>query len=167
MMITLAGIVVVILRKPGKKLMLHYSRQGVLYGIGGATGQAVGLVFSKLGMGEADPFAASQVRVIAGIAGYLILFTILNRWKKLVPAFSNAGNFSFIAIGSFFGPFLGVSFSLMAIKFTTTGIASTIMAIVPVLIIAPSIWIFKERISWRDLLGAIIAVGGVAIFFLS
>jgi len=166
MLITLSGIVLVILRKPGKKFTLQYSKNGVLYGLGAAAGQAVGLVFSKLGMGDADPFAASQIRVIAGIGGYLLLFTVLNRWKKLIPAFTSLRNFGFIAVGSFFGPFLGVSFSLMAVKFTTTGIASTIMAIVPVLIIAPSVWIFKEKIGWRDLLGAVIAVSGVALFFI-
>jgi drug/metabolite transporter (DMT)-like permease len=72
----------------------------------------------------------------------------------------------FITSGSFFGPFLGVSFSLMAIKFTTTGIASTIMALTPVLLIPPAIFLLKEKVSWRDVIGALIAVAGVCIFFI-
>jgi drug/metabolite transporter (DMT)-like permease len=71
-----------------------------------------------------------------------------------------------ITTGSFFGPFLGVSFSLVAIKYTNTGIASTIMAIVPVLIIPPSILFFKHKISIREMLGAVMSVAGVILFFI-
>jgi drug/metabolite transporter (DMT)-like permease len=71
-----------------------------------------------------------------------------------------------LSIGAFFGPFLGVSFSLLAIKYADTGIASTIMAIVPVLIIPPSIILYKEKISLKEVIGAVLAVSGVAIFFL-
>ena len=60
----------------------------------------------------------------------------------------------FIVIGSIFGPFLGVYVSLLAVKFTTVGIASTIMAIIPVLIIPPAILIlpFISRLPVIDAL---------------
>ena len=166
MAITLAGIIMVVLRKPGNKFNLHYSPKGILFGLGAATGQAIGLVFSKLGMEGGDPFVSSQVRVIAGFAGFIILFAFLRKWDLLRPVFQRASTVGFITSGSFFGPFLGVSFSLMAIKYTTTGIASTIMALTPVLLIPPAIFLLKEKVTWRDLLGSLIAVGGVALFFL-
>ena len=165
MLITLSGIILVVVHRPQKKMRFNISIQGIIFGVGAATGQAIGLVFSKYGMQDTDPFVAAQVRVIAGIAGYILLFALLNRWKKLIPALTSWKSFGFIGIGSIFGPFLGVSFSLIAIKHTTTGIASTIMAIVPVLIIAPSIWLLKEKVNWKDVLGAVIAVFGVALFF--
>jgi drug/metabolite transporter (DMT)-like permease len=71
-----------------------------------------------------------------------------------------------ITLGSFFGPFLGVSFSLLAIQYTSTGIASTIMALVPIFIIPPSVWLFKHRITWQEIIGTIVSLGGVALFFL-
>jgi drug/metabolite transporter (DMT)-like permease len=71
-----------------------------------------------------------------------------------------------IALGSVFGPFLGVSFSLIAVQNTQAGIAATLMAIVPVLIIPPAIFLFHEKVNWKEILGAIITVGGVVIFFL-
>ena len=71
-----------------------------------------------------------------------------------------------ITLGSVFGPFLGVSFSLLAIQNTQAGIAATLMAIVPVLIIPPAIFLFKEKPNWKEIVGAFIAVGGVALFFL-
>lgn len=71
-----------------------------------------------------------------------------------------------ITLGAFFGPFLAVSFSLLAVQHTETGIAVTLMAIVPVLIIAPSVILFKEKVNWKEILGAAITVGGIALFFL-
>ena len=71
-----------------------------------------------------------------------------------------------ITLGAIFGPFLGVSFSLLAVQHTKAGIAATLMAIVPVLIIPPSIFLFKEKVSWKEILGAIITVSGIALFFL-
>ncbi len=165
MTITLLGIVIVVLRRPGNKFNFHYSTKGLLLGLGAAAGQAIGLVFSKLGMQDADPFTASQVRVISGTLGFVILFTVLNKWSVLRPAIKRPSTLGFVTAGSFFGPFLGVSFSLMAIKYTTTGIASTIMALVPVLLIPPAILLMKEKVTLREVLGSVIAVCGVAIFF--
>ncbi len=71
-----------------------------------------------------------------------------------------------LAMGSVFGPFLGVSFSLLAIQHTNTGIAATIMAIVPVLIIPPAVLFFKEKVNTREIIGAFIAIAGVALLFL-
>ena len=166
MLVTLSGIVLVVMRKHGSNSGMRFSLKGVLFGLGAAVGQAVGLVFSKQGMQGGDPFIASQIRVIAGFTGFMILFAALNKWKTLKPAFQRTSTLAFITSGSFFGPFLGVSFSLMAIKFTTTGIASTIMALTPVFLIPPAYFLLKEKISWRDILGALLAVGGVALFFL-
>ena len=71
-----------------------------------------------------------------------------------------------ITLGAFFGPFLGVSFSLLAVQNTQAGIAATLMAISPVLIIAPAIILFKEKVNWKEVLGAVITVGGIMLFFL-
>jgi drug/metabolite transporter (DMT)-like permease len=73
---------------------------------------------------------------------------------------------SHITLGAFFGPFLGVSFSLIAIRHTSTGVASTIMALVPIFIIPPSIWLFKHKITTREIIGTIVSLAGVFLFFL-
>lgn len=166
MAVTLIGIVIVVLRRPGNKFNFHYSVKGLLLGLGAAAGQAIGLVFSKFGMRDADPFTSSQIRVISGTIGFVVLFSILNKWSLLKPVFQRPSTLGFVSAGSFFGPFLGVSFSLMAVKYTTTGIASTIMALVPVLLIPPAIFLLKEKVTWREVLGSVLAVCGVAVFFI-
>ncbi|QGY46262.1 EamA family transporter [Maribellus comscasis] len=174
MMVTMAGIVLVILKREKteqngeiiRKLKSGYSVQGILLAVGGAMGQAAGLVLSKKGMGNYDAFSASQIRVLAGVAGFSVLFVFMKRWPRVWAALKHAPAMKRITLGAFFGPFLGVSFSLLAVQHTEAGVAATLMAISPVLIIAPSVIWFGEKVNWKEILGALITVGGVALFFL-
>lgn len=139
---------------------------GLVLAFGGAVGQALGLVLSKVGMRDYDTFASTQIRVMAGTAGFIVIYSFMGKWKDVMRGVIQAKPMALLSVGAFFGPFLGVSFSLIAIKYASTGIASTIMAIVPVLIIPPSIILYKEKVRLKEIAGAILAVIGVAIFFL-
>jgi drug/metabolite transporter (DMT)-like permease len=167
MTLTFSGIAIAIFSRSGKgeKLTLKLAPRGILYAFGGAVGQALGLVLSKFGMHDYDPFAATQIRIIAGIIGYTMLVTILARWGSVVKATKNKDGMMLTSLGAFFGPFLGVSFSLVAIKYTEAGIASTIMALVPVFIIIPAVILYKQKVTWAEIIGAIVSVAGVALFF--
>jgi drug/metabolite transporter (DMT)-like permease len=71
MALTISGIALVIFEKHsagGKKI--RYPVKGLFFAFLGAAGQATGYVLSKYGMGEYDAFAATQIRVIAGIVGF-------------------------------------------------------------------------------------------------
>jgi len=174
MILTMAGIALVVLKRHTaeesnggrRKVKFNYPLWGILLGLGGALGQAAGLVFSKVGMQGYDSFASTQIRVIAGITGFSLLFFIMRLWKDAFRALTYRKPMLQLTLGAFFGPFLGVSFSLIAIKYADTGIAATIMALVPVLIIPPSMIIYKEKVTLKEAAGAILAVGGVAMFFL-
>ncbi len=182
MAVTFSGIAMVVLTRdkddlppiPGyprekpKKTSFRFSYPiaGLLLAFGGAAGQATGLVLSKYGMEGYDAFAATQIRVITGFFGFMVIYTMLGRWNRLMPALKNRPAMKSLTTGAFFGPFLGVSFSLLAVKFTSSGIAATIMSIVPVLIIPFSVIMFKEKITPREVLGAFVAIAGVALFFL-
>ncbi|NMC40587.1 MAG: DMT family transporter [Bacteroidales bacterium] len=169
MLLTFTGISMAIFSRNGKgeKLTLKLAPSGIVFALGGAVGQALGLVLSKIGMqGSYDPFAATQIRVFAGAAGFAILAFMLSRWSDVAKGVKDRKAFTAVSTGAFFGPFLGVSFSLMAVKFTQAGIASTIMAIVPVLIIPPSVIMYKEKVTLAEIAGAVISVSGTAIFFI-
>ena len=168
MTLTFSGISLAIFSRNGKgeKLSLKLAPRGIIYAFGGAVGQALGLVLSKFGLKDYDPFAATQIRIIAGIAGYTLLVTVLVRWGNVFKATMNRDGMILTSLGALFGPFLGVSFSLIAVKYTEAGIASTIMALVPVFIILPAVIWFKQKVTLPELLGAIVSVGGVAMFFL-
>lgn len=169
MAVTLSGVAwVVVERAPEaeeQKPREHLAR-GVLLAFGGAFGQAVGLVLSKLGMQEYSPFAATQIRIIAGLAGFALLLFILRWWPRVFAGIKDTKGMGFAALGAIAGPVFGVSLSLLAIKHTQTGVAATIMAMVPVLIIPFVIVIDRERVSARAIFGALFAVAGIALLWL-
>lgn len=169
MMLTMTGIALAIFNRDRstRKVGFKFSPKGLLFAFLGASGQGIGLVFSKYGMQDFDPFAATQIRLVAGIAGFTILITFMRRWGRVLSATRNRQGMGYSALGSFFGPFLGVSFSLLAVKYTVTGVAATIMAIVPVLIIPPAILIYREKVNPLEIVGACISIAGVSLLFLS
>lgn len=168
MVITLGGIALVILTKDlgEKKVKLSHSIKGLTFALLGACGQAFGLVLSKLGMGTFDPFAATQIRIIAGIFGFFIVITLLKGWGKLHTAFKDKDALKWISIGSVFGPFLGVSLSLYAVQLAPTGVVSTLTSITPILIIPIAVFLFKEKVRPQEILGAFISLIGVSLLFL-
>ena len=150
----------------GKGLKLNVPLKGFLFALGGAIGQALGLILSKKGLTDYDPISATQIRAIFGFIGFAVLVTALGRWKRVVKAVGNKSSMTAISIGSVFGPFVGVALSLFAIQHTDTGIAATLMALVPIFIIAPSAIMFKEKVTARQVIGTIISIVGASIFFL-
>ncbi len=172
MALTVGGIAWAILERrprPGGASAAHAAPAtpgGIALGFGGAFGQATGLVLSKLGMGGYNAFAATQVRVIAGIAGYSLLFVALRWWPRVPAAVRDVRGMGLASVGAFFGPFLGVSLSLIAIRATATGVAASLMALTPVLIIPLVVLLRGERVGIGGIAGAVVAVSGVVLLFL-
>jgi drug/metabolite transporter (DMT)-like permease len=167
MLLTVGGVSSVALeRRPDAAGQLQrLPLDGILLALCGAVCQALGLVLSKLGMGAYDAFAATQIRVLAGILGMSVVFTVIGWWPRVRRALADRPAMVPIGIGAFFGPFLGVSLSLVAIKYTYAGVAATLMALVPVLIIPASVLLFGEKVSRLAVIGAGVAVTGTVLLF--
>lgn len=174
MSVTLIGVSWVILERSNndqnnKRKVRQITTSGIIYAFLGTLGQATGYVLSKYGMlinGDfLDPFAATQIRVIVGTVGFMIIITLNRSWSKVFIAIKNINAMGFMFGGAFLGPFLGVSLSLLALHYITAGVASTITALVPILIIPSVMYIGKEHVSVRAFAGAIIAVAGVFLLF--
>ena len=176
MLVTLLGISISVLgRGEHHKVSLKLPLNGVLFAIGAALCQGIGLVLSKIGMDHYDtstqpawliPFSANFLRCIAGIIGFSLLLYFREGLKPLRDAIHDRKGMAVATATTIFGPFVGVGFSLMAVQYTSAGIASTLMALTPIIIILPSHWLFHQRITWQSVLGAVISVIGVSLFFL-
>lgn len=169
MLVTLLGIIIVITgREQGsRKFVVRHSHKGILYAFIGAIGQALGLVLSKIGVRDLNPFVATEIRIMAGIVGFILIISYTRNWGKFFKTFKWKSVMTGITIGSLFGPVVGVSLSLTAVKYTSTGIASTLMALTPILIIPVSIIFLKEKIKTNEIIGALVGFLGVAIIFLA
>ncbi len=146
-------------------------RKGLVLGLGAAVGQALGLVVAKQGMMYSgvtvDAMSASFIRMVTAT---VIIWIISAARGKLGGIFGSLKDKQAVKLclgGTFFGPFLGVWMSLVALEYIRTGVAATLNATTPIMIIPVVIYYYKERVSWRAVIGAIVAVGGVTILFLT
>ena len=182
MAVTLCGIAISILSRGGDHhVRLTLPLKGILLGLGAGLGQGVGLVLSKVGLEHyaaavpADapaamdtllPFASTMIRAVVGGAGFLALMALQRKTQDLRAAAHDRKGLGYALIMTLFGPVFGVSLSLMAVRYTSAGIASTLMALTPVFILIPYAFIYHQRIKAREVLGVVVSMTGVALFFL-
>ncbi|KPJ64609.1 hypothetical protein AMJ44_12490 [candidate division WOR-1 bacterium DG_54_3] len=176
--ITLTGVCVVILEREEDTGEVPLSKRqktlGILLGLGGSLGQGIGFVISKYGMiavaddpsAPLNPLSATLIRMITATIFIWIFILSIGRLSKVLKSFGDKKAAARTIGGAVTGPFLGVWLSMVAVTYTVAGVAATLMSLMPVMII-PVVWIlYKQKTSWRGILGAGIAVTGVAILFL-
>ena len=165
--ITLVGIAWVIMGKKNGDAKINSYFQGILMGLGGALCQVLGLLLSKRGLTSGfSVLSGNLIRIFTAVVTVWIYSAIRGNLKESFTRLADKKAGIGVLGGAVFGPFLGVSLSLVAIQHTSIGIASTIMALPPVFLIPLSSWVFKEKITIRAVLGTIIALIGVTLIFL-
>ena len=170
-LITLAGVAMVVLdpRRPapaaGEKT--NFGR-GLLFGLGAAAGQAVGLILAKQGLaGDFNALSGNLIRMItAGSVIWIIALLMRQAGTTLRSISAQPKVLLPLLGGALTGPYLGVWLSLIAIQRTHVGIASTLMALPPVFLLPIGRLVFRESIGVQAILGTLIAIGGVAMLFL-
>ncbi len=170
MVTTLAGVALVVVeRTPGGRTRFTISVRGVVLGILSAAGQGVGLILAKIAFLEhpIDGFAATAVRICAGLV--LLMGAAVVMGNSIFPREELQRHWTIIpllAVGAFLGSFLGISTSFLSVTLTSIGVASTIMATVPVLMLPLAWFIYRESIHWKAVAGAVTAVAGVSFLFI-
>ena len=168
--VTLSGIIIVVVEKDSdSKSIFQISKLGILFGIFGAIGQASGLVLAKnaFEIGDVNGFVAAFIRLFSAVIIILPVTLLLKKFRNPFKLFrKDVVAFKATVTGTILGPVLGITFSLIAIANAKIGIASTLMSTMPVIMLPISRYYYKEKLSWRSIAGATIAVTGVAILFL-
>jgi len=146
-----------------------HTRRGVIFGVLAGLGQALGLVLSKQGMaGDFSPFQANAIRMLAAVVFVWILAAVEGQAGATIAAVRKQPSaLKWIALGALVGPVLGVSASLLAVQHAEVGVASTLMALPPVIVLPISYFVFKEKVGWQALAGTALAIVGVAVLFLA
>lgn len=168
--ITIAGIAIVVFERqeiPSSKYKID--KTGIFYAFMGAVGQAVGLIFAKFALNEGtiNSFTANFMRLFAALIILYPLAAMTRRFSKPVKVFLNDKKaFLFTTIGAILGPFFGITLSIVSITYAKIGIASTLMATSPIIMLPMVRYYYKEKLSWVSIIGAFIAVSGVSLLFL-
>ena len=177
------------------RIGLKLPLKGIVYASLAGIGQGFGLVLSKMGLEHYDaallaagldgqslpdgallpvplylsvPFASTMIRAMIGLVGFFAMLMLLEKKEgiaQLRRAVRDHKAMWCAVASTVFGPFVGVSASLLATQYTSAGIAQTLFALTPVLIIAPAAWLFRQKVTASEVLGAVISVAGVCLFF--
>ncbi len=168
--LTMIGIVLVIIQKRSQGEIFHFTLKGTIAGIIAAFGQAAGLILVKQAfeIGVINEFLAAFIRISSAVILLIIFGRFFSKTPNPIRLFASNGKaLKYTFYGSILGPYLGITASLVALNYTLVGIASTLMSTVPVLMLPISKYYYKEELTWQSISGAIIAVVGVSMIFLS
>ena len=175
MIITIIGVLTVIIEKEEKSYEEAISKKQKIWGISlaliGAIGQGTGAVLAKKGIYIdpnllVNPLSTTLIRMIPAAIFIWICVLLAGKLPEIQKALKNKQGMQTTIAGAFLGPFIGVTFSMIAVTFTEIGVAQTLMSLMPVIII-PIIWVlYKQKTNIRGIIGAIIAIIGVSILFL-
>jgi len=187
MALTISGVAWVVAERPAQSTdTQRHSRRdlsrGITFALLAAFCQAAGLMLSKRGIGHAwlpesqhlPPEQASLIRMSFAAGGALIMLALARRRSTAAslsspsPVTRRAPLLSGIllaCLGGFLGPTLGATASLFACNKAPVGVAQTLLSLSPVFMLPFVPWFEKERVSWRAIVGALIAVAGTALLF--
>jgi drug/metabolite transporter (DMT)-like permease len=169
--VTVLGITLVVSDRPQVNNTKAENRdyvRGLLFGLCGAAGQALGLVTSKLGLaGEFSALSGNVIRMLAAVITMWVLTIVIGQAGTTIRRFIRAGGARYYVLGgAILGPFLGVWLSLIAVQYTEVGVASTLMSLAPIFLLPVGRVLFHEQIGWKAIGGTVVALMGVAILFL-
>lgn len=171
MIVTLGGIALVVLeRTPTVPSRYPVTSSGLLYALLGALGQGGGAVLAKTAFveGPIHGLIAALIRIGAALLILMPAALAFGRYPNPIKVFAhNRKILAWLLIGAFFGTYLGITLSLVAVAHAKVGIAATLIATSPVMMLPMVNVLHKEALSWKAMVGAFVAVGGVAMLFLT
>ncbi|HOX86231.1 MAG TPA: DMT family transporter [bacterium] len=165
--ITIGGIFWVVTESNAAEPIRGSRTKGILLGIAAAVGQALGTILVRFGFrSEIDALSATILRMIPAVVVMLLVVILQGKIRDLWQVLKRRRLLIAMIVASIGGPFLGVWLSIVAVKYTEAGIASTLLATVPVMVIPVIFFAYRIRPSWRAIIGTIITMVGIAMIFL-
>lgn len=178
MTVTLSGVVLVVSerRADGKGGQHAISSKGLGFALFGALGQGLAAILSKVGMARSfdelpamlagtsaplDAFQATQIRATVAMLGFFVLITVMRDHRRVVRAHADWRTMTALVFAAFLGPFVGATLFIKSLQYVAAGVTQTIVATLPVVVMPLTLWLEKDHISRRALIGAVIAVCGI------
>jgi len=165
-LLTVGGIGWVVTEKRQGKTAVQNKqyKKGILFGLAGALGQVANLVTARYGLvGGYSSISATIIRILIALLILWGLAVIQRQVRHTFRMWRNRPAFRALIGGSISGPFLGIWFSLIAIQYSRLGIAATLMALPPILLIPIEYIIYKRKVSTGGVAGTIVAIAGVVL----
>ncbi len=175
--ITITGVAYVLLSKNTTSDKVTYTpvalKKGIIFGILSTVCQAMGIVLQKLAsqqaaiahLPEIHFLTATWIRITGAIVFLLILYTFQKKHKEVhTNLWINADKgVSFLIVAIVFGPLIAQPTSFLATSILPVSVFQTLCALIPILVLPITAIYYKEKITWKIILGSLISCFGVVI----
>lgn len=136
-------------------------RLGVVFGLGAALGQAVGILISAAPAARSHFIPASMLRIVGAMMAMAVIFALRGRAKDLVRVTIQAQSWKLALLPSVVGTFLGIATMTVAIQMLKPAVSGALLALTPVFLVPMAFILLGQRVGMRALFGTVMAVGGV------
>jgi drug/metabolite transporter (DMT)-like permease len=168
--VTVSAVALIVSARPRQEEVAESRnpRLGILFALGTVIAQSARYLLSLKGMSGGFPILSTNVlQIFAATVAAWILALVQGQGRETFRGLKDRKAAAATSVGAVVGPVLGVTMSLVALSNASVGVASTLMALTPVFLLPLGALAFRERITWRSVVGTVLAVGGVAVLWLS
>lgn len=142
-------------------------RQGLWYGALFVLANALGIICTKVGVADIPSLDATLIRQAWALLGFFVWAGFTRQlWPWLKPL-TNPAVIKALFVAAFLGAFLGTWFSVLALKYTDASVAAVLNSTSPLFILPLAVWWLKETVTLRSVVGAVLAVAGIGLYFFS
>jgi drug/metabolite transporter (DMT)-like permease len=152
-------------RAPRKKLKAKWA-YGVKYALLSALCMSLGIIFAKIGVASCSTLQATLIRFLWSVIGLTLWGCVTKDLGNWLLPFRNPRLLKLIFSTVLVVIFGGFWLFLVALKYIDASIATILNSTTPLFILPMAVFLLKEKISFRAILGAIVAVGGITLIFI-
>ncbi len=127
---------------------------------------STGIIFAKIGVSSTSAMEALFIRFIGGAAGLIIFGCASRKLITWITPFKDTRLLKFIAFTVFIVVFGGFWLFLVSLKYIDASIATILNSTEPLFILPLAAFILREKISFFEIIGAVVAVSGVILIFI-
>jgi len=167
LVLTIIGVTYVLWERNVIKAEFTQWRAGLVFGLLFVLANALGIIFTKVGVQDIPALDATFIRTLWAIVGLTFWGLISRSLFSWVKPLHDRRLRNRLLLASIIGAFLGTWLSVAALKYTHTAVAVTLNSTSPLFVLPLAMVILKEHITWRAVSGAFVAIMGIAMYFFS
>ncbi|MDD5772428.1 MAG: DMT family transporter [bacterium] len=162
---TIAGVTWVLFESaPMEKLKENWI-SGVKYALLSSFCMSLGIIFAKIGVSSTSALQGTLIRFLFSVIGLTLWGTATREIKNWLLPFKNIRSLKLLLLTVFIAVFGGFWLFLVALKYIDASIATILNSTTPLFILPMVVFISKEKISPRAIIGAVIAIAGIGLIF--
>lgn len=165
--LTLFGVAYVLWERSPQRQQPHRFVTGLAWGLAFVLVEAIAIVLTKVGVAEMPALDATLIRQAAALMGLFVWLAMTRSFVSSMAPLTDRRLFMILVVGAVVGTFLGTWLSVVGLKYTYASVAATLNATSPLFILPLVVLVLKETVSLRAVSGAVVAVVGIAIYFVT